>query len=53
MRVVRVAERRVVRALRVERWVWVWDAVAESVGGGFGCCWSCFWGGTDGRWVLR
>ena len=29
VRVVRVSERRVVWAARVEMWVWVWEVVAE------------------------
>lgn len=34
VRVVRVVERRVVWAARVEIWVWVWVAMDERVGGG-------------------
>ena len=31
MRVVRVSDRRVVWAARVEMWVWVWEVVVERV----------------------
>ena len=31
VRVVRVSERRVVWAARVEMWVWVWEVVVERV----------------------
>ena len=49
VRLVRVVERRVVCAVRVEMWVCVWDAIVESEG--MGCC--CFWEVEEGRVLLR
>lgn len=49
VKLVRVAERRVVWALSVEMWDCVWEAMAEREGAG--CC--CFVAVDDGRVVFR